>query len=98
MTGYSSCIDAKNRGSLFLSLPSDVPLTRRIWLEARELFRPKNEELPAATEETDSRFGFLFTAAELSLSARLLNEAQFAFGRIAGAPRAWVKSESLKAT
>src|SRR5262249_49556303 len=98
MTGCSSCIDTKNRGGLFLSLPSDIPLTRRIWLEVRELFRPKRDELPAATEETDSRFGFLVTATELSLSARLLKEAQFALGRIAGAQRAWVKFESLKAT
>src|SRR5262245_46277386 len=101
MTECISCFNAKsqdNSDGLFLSLPSDVPLTKRIWMEARELFFPKYKEPPAAIEEMDGGFGFLVTGTEIPLSARLLQEAQFAAGRIARTLSTWIKPKSLKAS
>ncbi len=72
-----------NPDGLFSSLPSYPSLIRSICQEASELFSVDHAESPSEPAEVVSRFGFLFTATEEALPARLLKAARFAFSQIA---------------
>jgi protein TonB len=71
-----------NPDGLFLSLPSDSSLIRRIRQEVSDIFSAGQAELPSVQAEVLSRFAFLVDVTEEALPMRLFKAAKFAFSQI----------------
>jgi hypothetical protein len=80
-----SCLKTKssddNPDGLFLSLPSDSSLIRRIRQEVSDIFSAGHVELPSVQAEGVSRFAFLVTSTEEALPMRLLKATKSAFSQ-----------------
>jgi periplasmic protein TonB len=71
-----------NPDGLFSSLPSDTPLIKRIYQEARDILSTDHAEPASVSAEDASHFGFLVLATEEAVPTRLFKAAQFAFRQI----------------